>query len=68
MKTTSMKAASIFCWYFSWLSPFGDFALIFRPHNNSHFFLLSIWYGKIPDRTIVWYANADQLAPGDQKV
>jgi hypothetical protein len=51
----------------SWLSPSGDFALGFRPHNNSDFFLLSIWYGKIPDRTIVWYTNADQLAPKGSK-
>ncbi|KAE8037038.1 hypothetical protein FH972_009664 [Carpinus fangiana] len=52
----------------SWLSPSGDFALGFRQHNNSDFFLLSIWYDKIPDRTIVWYANADQLAPRGSKV
>ncbi len=54
----------------SWLSPSGDFALGFRPHNNSDFFLLSIWYNKVPDRTIVWHANinGDKLAPRGSKV
>jgi hypothetical protein len=52
----------------SWLSPSGDFAFGFCQHINSDFFLLSIWYDKIPDRTIVWYANADQLAPRGSKV
>ncbi|CAB4281747.1 unnamed protein product [Prunus armeniaca] len=41
----------------SWLSPSGDFAFGFRPLGNNDLFLLSIWYAKIPDRTIVWYAN-----------
>jgi hypothetical protein len=52
----------------SWLSPSGDFAFGFRQQNNSDFFLLSIWYDQIPDRTIVWCANADQLAPRGSKV
>ncbi|PQQ00045.1 G-type lectin S-receptor-like serine/threonine-protein kinase RLK1 [Prunus yedoensis var. nudiflora] len=41
----------------SWLSPSGDFAFGFWPLGNNDLFLLSIWYAKIPDRTIVWYAN-----------
>ncbi|PQM38490.1 G-type lectin S-receptor-like serine/threonine-protein kinase RLK1 [Prunus yedoensis var. nudiflora] len=41
----------------SWLSPSGDFAFGFRPLGNNDLLLLSIWYAKIPDRTIVWYAN-----------
>ncbi|PRQ55839.1 putative protein kinase RLK-Pelle-SD-2b family [Rosa chinensis] len=41
----------------SWLSPSGDFAFGFRQLENSDLFLLSLWYAKIPDRTIVWYAN-----------
>ncbi|XP_020422979.1 G-type lectin S-receptor-like serine/threonine-protein kinase LECRK3 [Prunus persica] len=41
----------------SWLSPSGDFAFGFRPLGNNDLFLLSIWYAKIPNRTIVWYAN-----------
>ncbi|KAE8037037.1 hypothetical protein FH972_009663 [Carpinus fangiana] len=52
----------------SWLSPSGDFALGFRQHNNSDFFLLSIWYDKIPDRTIVWHAKGAPLAPRRSKV
>ncbi|CAL9021997.1 unnamed protein product [Prunus brigantina] len=41
----------------SWLSPSGHFAFGFWPLGNNDLFLLSIWYAKIPDRTIVWYAN-----------
>jgi hypothetical protein len=52
----------------SWLSPSGDFAFGFHQQNNSDFFLLSMWYDQIPDRTIVWCANADQLAPRGSKV
>ncbi|KAM2356663.1 hypothetical protein EV1_005686 [Malus domestica] len=40
----------------SWLSPSGDFAFGFSPLGNNDFFLLSIWYAKIPDETVVWYA------------
>ena len=46
----------------SWLSPSGDFAFGFRLLNND-LFLLSIWYARIPDNTIVWYANGDTPAP-----
>ncbi|PON48838.1 S-receptor-like serine/threonine-protein kinase [Parasponia andersonii] len=43
-----------------WLSPSGDFAFGFRQlQNQNDLFLLSIWYAKIPDKTIVWYANED---------
>ncbi|KAM5582514.1 G-type lectin S-receptor-like serine/threonine-protein kinase RLK1 [Rosa sericea] len=47
----------------SWLSPSGDFAFGFRQLENSEYFLLSIWFAKIPDITIVWYANGDRPAP-----
>ncbi|KAM0998785.1 hypothetical protein FF1_005566 [Malus domestica] len=40
----------------SWLSPSGDFAFGFSPLGNNDLFLLSIWYAKIPDETVVWYA------------
>ncbi|KAK1365027.1 putative non-specific serine/threonine protein kinase [Heracleum sosnowskyi] len=41
-----------------WLSPGEDFAFGFRNVNeNTDQFLLSIWYNKIPDRTIVWFGN-----------
>jgi hypothetical protein len=53
---------------FSWVSPSGDFAFGFRQFNGSDFFLLSIWYNKIPDRTIVWHANGDKPAPRGSKV
>ncbi|KAH9777071.1 G-type lectin S-receptor-like serine/threonine-protein kinase LECRK3 [Citrus sinensis] len=51
----------------SWLSPSGDFAFGFgKLNNNSDLFLLSIWFNKIPERTIIWHANEDNhpvLAP-----
>ncbi|XP_050369361.1 LOW QUALITY PROTEIN: G-type lectin S-receptor-like serine/threonine-protein kinase RLK1 [Argentina anserina] len=46
----------------SWLSPSGDFAFGFRQLENSDLFLLSVWYAKIPDKTIVWFANGDSHA------
>ncbi|KMT14417.1 hypothetical protein BVRB_4g071960 [Beta vulgaris subsp. vulgaris] len=47
----------------SWLSPSGDFAFGFHQFlNNTHLFLLAIWYAKIPD-TIVWYANDGNPVP-----
>lgn len=30
--------------------------------------MLCIWYAKIPDKTIAWYANGDHPAPKDSKV
>ena len=48
----------------SWLSPSGDFAFGFSPLiDEKDFFLLSIWFAKIPDKTIVWYAIVDNPAP-----
>ncbi|KDP20397.1 hypothetical protein JCGZ_05280 [Jatropha curcas] len=47
----------------SWRSPSGDFALGFHRINNQDLFLLAIWYDKIPEKTLVWYANGDDLAP-----
>ncbi|CAN6545595.1 unnamed protein product [Malus baccata var. baccata] len=43
----------------SWLSPSGDFAFGFSPLGNNDRFLLSIWYAKIPEKTVVWYAYDD---------
>ncbi|GFZ00655.1 receptor-like protein kinase 1 [Actinidia rufa] len=43
-----------------WSSPSGEFAFGFRhlePPNDEDFFLLAIWFDKIPDKTIVWSAN-----------
>ncbi|KAJ7979056.1 Receptor-like protein kinase [Quillaja saponaria] len=54
----------------TWLvSPSGDFAFGFQhPNEDKDLFLLSIWYAKIPEKTIVWYANRDNLAPRGSKV
>ncbi|CAA3025690.1 G-type lectin S-receptor-like serine threonine-kinase RLK1 [Olea europaea subsp. europaea] len=37
------------------LSPSGDFAFGFQKLQDNDQFLLSIWYNKIPAKTIVWY-------------
>jgi len=46
-----------------WLSPSGDFAFGFYKLPNK-LFLLAIWYNQIQDKTIIWYANGDNLAMG----
>ncbi|XVE78831.1 hypothetical protein DITRI_Ditri14bG0009700 [Diplodiscus trichospermus] len=38
-----------------WLSASGDFAFGFYPQNDN-LFLLSIWFNKIPNKTVAWYA------------
>ncbi|KAJ1430781.1 Serine-threonine/tyrosine-protein kinase, catalytic domain [Sesbania bispinosa] len=45
-----------------WLSPSGDFAFGFYQLPNE-LFLLAIWYDKIPNKTIIWYANGDIPTP-----
>ncbi|MCI39370.1 G-type lectin S-receptor-like serine/threonine protein kinase RLK1-like, partial [Trifolium medium] len=50
------------------LSPSGDFAFGFLPLEETDLFLLSIWYAKISEKTIVWYANGDSPAPKGSKV
>ncbi|KAB5565162.1 hypothetical protein DKX38_005216 [Salix brachista] len=52
----------------SWLSSSGEFAFGFRQMENKDYFLLSIWYEKIPEKTVVWYANGDNPAPRESKV
>lgn len=45
-----------------WLSPSGDFAFGFcqlEENNNNSLCLLSIWYYKLPEKTVVWYASKD---------
>ncbi|GAB4853311.1 hypothetical protein Ancab_017490 [Ancistrocladus abbreviatus] len=49
----------------SWLSPSGDFAFGFQEIQPGSF-LLSIWFNKIPERTIVWSANRDKVASGSR--
>ncbi|KAF8041050.1 hypothetical protein BT93_B3079 [Corymbia citriodora subsp. variegata] len=54
-----------------WLSPSGDFALGFSPLDNGDRFLVSIWYDKIPEKTIVWCASEDNepvIAPRGSKL
>ncbi|WJX91812.1 hypothetical protein P8452_73537 [Trifolium repens] len=51
------------------LSPSGDFAFGFLPLDDTNdLFLLSIWYAKIFEKTVVWYANGDTPAPKGSKV
>ncbi|OMP03495.1 hypothetical protein COLO4_10378 [Corchorus olitorius] len=52
-----------------WLSPSGDFAFGFRQLNsNKDLFIIAIWFNKIPDKTIVWYANGDKPVPRGSKL
>ncbi|KAF8019512.1 hypothetical protein BT93_G0252 [Corymbia citriodora subsp. variegata] len=51
----------------SWLSPSGEFAFGFREMGRGAH-LLAIWFEKIEDKTIVWSANGDNLAPEGSKV
>ncbi|XP_059651807.1 G-type lectin S-receptor-like serine/threonine-protein kinase LECRK2 [Cornus florida] len=51
-----------------WHSPSGDFAFGFHRLDNQNLFLLAIWFDKIPDKTLVWYANGDNPAPEGSKV
>ncbi|KAI3886705.1 hypothetical protein MKX03_011127 [Papaver bracteatum] len=50
-----------------WRSPSGDFAFGFRPTFQENLFLLAIWFDKIPDKTVVWFAN-DGVNHGDLKI
>ncbi|KAK0603055.1 hypothetical protein LWI29_000949 [Acer saccharum] len=54
-----------------WLSPSSDFAFGFQElKDNKDLFLLSIWYHKIPEKTIVWYGygGAAAVAPRGSQV
>ncbi|KAG5566211.1 hypothetical protein RHGRI_001973 [Rhododendron griersonianum] len=51
-----------------WLSASQDFAFGFKKLQDNNLFLLSIWYYKIPDRTIVWYANEGVPVSAGSKV
>ncbi|KAF8052086.1 hypothetical protein N665_1612s0014 [Sinapis alba] len=48
----------------SWLSPSGDFAFGFRKIKPNDGFTLSIWFDKIPDKTIVWHAQGINTTTG----
>ncbi|TVU07278.1 hypothetical protein EJB05_47327, partial [Eragrostis curvula] len=42
----------------SWLSPSGDFAFGFRPiEGNISAYLLAVWFHKISNETVAWYAK-----------
>ncbi|KAL3502928.1 hypothetical protein ACH5RR_037377 [Cinchona calisaya] len=41
-----------------WLSSSGDFAFGFQHLQENDMFLLSVWYDKIPDKTVAWYADS----------
>ncbi|GLT75657.1 hypothetical protein SLA2020_473620 [Shorea laevis] len=53
----------------TWQSPLGDFELGFRrAPDQPDRFLLAIWFAKIPEKTIVWSANGDNLVEIESKV
>ena len=51
-----------------WLSPSGDFAFGFQRILGEDNFVLSIWYDKIPDKTIVWYPQTNPVLSRGSKV
>ncbi|KAG6630024.1 hypothetical protein CIPAW_14G126200, partial [Carya illinoinensis] len=51
----------------SWESPSGDFSFGFHRIGNGGY-LLAIWFSKIPEKTIVWAANRNNLVPRGSKV
>ncbi|KAM3321060.1 hypothetical protein P3S67_008262 [Capsicum chacoense] len=52
-----------------WPSPSGDFAFGFqRIGNGSSGFLLAIWFNKLKEKTVVWSANRNNIAPEGSKV
>ncbi|XP_068649246.1 G-type lectin S-receptor-like serine/threonine-protein kinase LECRK3 [Aristolochia californica] len=52
----------------SWVSPSGEFAFGFHPLPLVNIFLLAIWYDKLPEKTVVWYANGDNPVQSGSKV
>ncbi|KAJ6964134.1 G-type lectin S-receptor-like serine/threonine-protein kinase LECRK2 [Populus alba x Populus x berolinensis] len=50
----------------SWLSPNKEFAIGFQklPNDNENHFLLAIWFNKIPNTTIVWFAHTEPAPQG----
>ncbi|CAK7339237.1 unnamed protein product [Dovyalis caffra] len=51
----------------SWTSPSGDFAFGFQQIGDDGF-LLAIWFNKIPERSIVWSANRNDLVQRGSRV
>lgn len=52
----------------SWDSPSGEFAFGFQKVQEKDEFLLSIWYAKLPEQTIVWFLNDGTTVPAGSKV
>ncbi|KAB5565120.1 hypothetical protein DKX38_005174 [Salix brachista] len=50
-----------------WTSPSGEFAFGFQQVGDAGY-LLAIWFNKIPERTIVWSANRNNLAQSGSTV
>ncbi|CAL5018204.1 unnamed protein product [Urochloa decumbens] len=52
-----------------WLSPSGDFAFGFRPiEGNTSSYLLSVWFSKISNKTVAWYAKTSGPEPAPIQV
>ncbi|KAL7619197.1 hypothetical protein Lser_V15G02574 [Lactuca serriola] len=51
-----------------WLSPSGDFAFGFQLIQGQNNFLLSIWFDKIPEKTIIWYPEGGPTVPRGSKI
>ncbi|KAJ6702838.1 G-TYPE LECTIN S-RECEPTOR-LIKE SERINE/THREONINE-PROTEIN KINASE RLK1 [Salix viminalis] len=51
----------------AWTSPSEEFAFGFQQVGDAGY-LLAIWFNKIPERTIVWSANRNNLAQRGSKV
>ncbi|KAI5596257.1 hypothetical protein BDE02_03G194400, partial [Populus trichocarpa] len=49
-----------------WTSPSGEFAFGFQQVGDAGY-LLAIWFNKIPERTIVWSANRNDLVQGGSR-
>ena len=49
-------------------SPSGAFGFGFQQIGSGGFFLLAIWFNKIPEKTIIWSANCDNLVQRGSKV
>ncbi|TMW92369.1 hypothetical protein EJD97_013139 [Solanum chilense] len=51
-----------------WISPNEDFAFGFQQLGGENQFIVSIWYNKIPEKTIIWYANGDNPCPKGSRI
>nr|CAH67715.1 H0512B01.10 [Oryza sativa] len=50
----------------SWISPSSDFAFGFRAvDGNSSSYLLAVWFNKIADKTVIWYAKTSSNGQDD---